>query len=52
MTRYRFFALYNDVWTKLEGVYAEDYIHCSQGSFLFKRTKGRKIVSKTLSTKI
>lgn len=45
MIKYRFFALYNNVWTKLEGVYFGGYIHCSQGSFLFKKTKGRKIVS-------
>ena len=49
MKKYRFFFL----GKKYEGIYCEDYIHTTCGkSIPFKKTKGRKIISKTISTNL
>lgn len=44
MKKYRFFAKVNNIWQKFEGIYAEDYLHTHNQCFLFKKTKGRKII--------
>lgn len=50
MIKYRFFALYEGKWQKFEGYYFYGYISSDVGSFEFKKTKGRKIISKNISS--
>lgn len=50
MTKYKFFAFYEGKWQKFTGVFYGGYLYTDVGSFEFKKTKGRKIISSTIST--
>lgn len=52
MKKYSFFAKYNNVWQKFTGIYCEGYLHTSNLSFPFKKTKGRKMIHEAKTTAI
>lgn len=52
MQKFSFTAFYKGQWTKMVGIYMEDYLESTEGSFEFSKCIGVKLISQTISSEL